>query len=423
MGIGGEGLQFIMNGTVIHTATQFNENFSPTEIIFKRETAARFMLNILAPLSAENLFNSAVFAVYTFDPPEGGINGEGYRHIGAAREAVKGRYDHVADPDLRSERIIYDTQYIENYFSKPYVCDLLKEVRGVADEASLEESEKNQLFALLASAYLIAGKRFFECPVTPKTAKDAFKRVSYEKTEVTRKEKPEDVKPSLKEEKTAKAYEDTALTDDTFTSFDKAENFLKCRSVAYKVKCRASKPLIDGEIIEPRKITAQRSALGLDGDVKLHVYDGEGKEMLMQTEIRSGEYIFGNFVGDELVLLHPVSRASDSCAVTREGEHIRLYDKENGTEKSFMRCRDIVSLIPENHQCGFIGINTYGAFYDGYSEILPDTVIEKDIVQAEIFDERIYLLHKEGYVYVNMRVDRSTDTRYADLGEYLKERG
>ncbi len=406
-----------MNGVAIYTATQFRECFSPSEIVFKRELAARFMLNILAPLSPENLFNSAVFVTYTFEPPESEINCENYRYGESARRALKEKYVYIKNEDEKSKRIINSTEYIENYFSSDYVCGCLCDIQDTVCRTLLSEKEKNILFALLSSAYLAAGKTFSDCPVTPKEAENSFRRVSYKRMKIT------EEAPKYSDEEISVPKENTVPADDAFVTFTQAENTLKCRSVAYKVKQRKPKPLSDGEVIEPRKIIATESALGLRSAVILHIYDSEGKEIIGKSEIRSGDYVFGNFVGDELILLHPTCEETDACIVKRKDNYIECFSKKGRKEKISVKCRDVVALVPENNYCGFVGINTYGAFYDGYSEILFDTVIEKDIVQAQICEKNIYLLHKLGYVYVNMIRDRTTDTRYSDLAEYIKERG
>ena len=146
-------MKFRMNETAITSSSLFSKHFSPTEILCYREEAAVFMMHMLAPISVDKCFNAIVFAENAAETPSEKVDNLNYKTFPVALRAVKERKNWTAE-----------ALYFSFYFNNPRVYNLLEQVRRIADGTDIEsEREKDQLFALLASAYLLAERKVCEC--------------------------------------------------------------------------------------------------------------------------------------------------------------------------------------------------------------------------------------------------------------------
>lgn len=449
-------MQLIMNGNVISSPSLFCKHFSPTDILIRKEETARFLVNIMGPCSSENYFNAVVFLINVYETDETALTPDNYKNFSDGLSALKKRQDNgfeekkreieknkASNPfyplelklkkleENRKQSLNNENHYLEKWFKNQRTQNILQDIYGLVLSTSLADiKEKNQLFALLASAYLIADKTLAELPLSPEAAQSAFKKIKPARITITDecKEQPSEEKLIEADDAAANEIEekttDIIVEDSDFTVFSEKENPVRGRDVAYKLKLRSSYTINSGEIIEPRKIIACPSAFGTPIPVKLHIYDSNGVKMVDEIEIPSGDYIFANYVGQELVCIHPVSAETDRCRVERKGKQIILTDK-NSKKEYTAACNDqVVAVVPEQHNCGYIGINTYGAFFDGYSIVnsLDDVSdISKDIVQVICAEHNIYMLHNSGLVFKDMKLDLCR-TLYSDLRKYLEER-
>ncbi len=452
-------MQLTMKGNIISSPSLFHKHFSPTELLILKEEAAHFMFNIMGPLSPENYFNAVVFLVNTYEPDVAELNADNYKNYPHSLDAIKRRENDIFEKvkigcmskwlqepkynfDEEFEKLkkqsklssVRHKEYLENWFKSRRTNDILQGIYGLVGNTPLTDiKEKNQLFALLASAYLIADKTLEECQLSPEAAHAAFKQIKLPRLAVTdeHKEQTSEQKPDKSADETAVRTEEKApdvpsapLEDSKFTVFSERENKIKGRPAAYKLKLRSSFKLKEGETVEMRKIIADISYFGTPVPVKLHIYDSEGKEKVDEIEIPANDYIFANYVGDELVYIHPFAAETERCRVERKGKCIMLTDKETGKTESESYDGEIVAAVPEQLNCGYIGINKSGAFFKNYSlvNLLENTAYAgKDIVQV-ICTDRIYMLHSSGYVFNNMELDYLCADLYSDLRKYLEER-
>lgn len=338
--------ELIMNGAQISNELQFRAQFSPVDLLWQRELAAGFAVQMLAPLSLKESYHSYQLyrAVFQMQPEE---------------ELSLRDYGASACPGL-----INGGDW-----------DLLEELWALLDMGETAAGEEVKLFWILAAGYLLSGKTLKELPLVREEIEAAYHRKARAKVEPDWPDLPE-----------------------------KGEIPLPAREKSYILRLdpkKGAERLTRGAKILPRRLSPAPSQSGIS-DARVHLEIWEGDEFAEKLTLSPGEYRYCNFAGDVPVFFHPIRVKCGDCVLVRQENKLIL--ERNGKQEESIDCagQELISIAPEAGG-GWVLLKQEGLNLGHYSgRIMNQKLFLRvgNVVEAAVFEDgTLLLLDDQGVVH------------------------
>ena len=362
---------FRMNGTPILGPTRFMERFSPEDFLRSRELAAGFACQHMAGLfCARNRYCSALLAQTVF-------------HQKRFERSLPHSPDDFFRMECALEWMSDDVERAQLEASASDCAQLLQGLWELAGQTGLSEAESAELFLLLGTGFLLAGKTLEEISLDPDRVRDAFLRQS--------------VRDRNRERWLRIGPEGDILLQADTVPYRILLNQERARALQEAGKNICFKRLVAGAHRQGNRSVP----------VILELYQDSMDSEPQRVEIRQGDYRYLNCVEDVPFHLHPVAVTSGETWMGRQGQRLCLRCGEREHSIPAER-QDIVCFAPEANGQGFVLITATGADYSRYSlRKYFSPFVCQGMVDVRMHRGICYTLRRDGSVFS----DRSCGNR------------
>lgn len=380
--------QLIMNSKAIYTYKDFCDYFSAEDALYNKELVAGFLYYKARHLSLLNLYNSEVFLQVVLSPKEK----IAYCPVRKPSDFEKAEF--VLDAYFGSET---RRNFLCHYFKESKIESLEEKTWKISQGTNLEDPDKQALFYLLTAAYSAAGRSPDE---------DGFSITSQEAENAYLEKKP------VSEQK-----------EEFFVLTEKETQELEAREEPYKIilKKKAAQKLLEEKkaTICFKKILAKEHRQGVTtAFVKIKIYSEDLDHFEKEVSCAPGDYLFINFVKNNIVHVHEAKSKGKFCEVERVGNSVK-FTRGGETSKIDFSNFEAVAAIAEDRGTGFIVVSTNG-IKDRWSIITKKHYLNGYKAVDFCFFEGYYVfLDPEGRVFTNHK--SQTKKRFASINDYLEE--
>lgn len=379
--------QLIMNSKAIYTYKDFCDYFSAEDALYNKELVAGFLYYKARHLSLLNLYNSEVFLQVVLSPEEK----TAYCPVKKSSDFEKAEF--VLDAYFGSEK---RRNFLCHYFKESKIESLEEKTWKISQGTNLKDPDKQALFYLLTAAYSAAGRSPDE---------DGFSITSQEAENAYLNKKP----VSEQEE-------------EFFVLTEKETQDLVAREEPYKIilKKKAAQKLLEEKkaTICFKKILAKPHRQGVTtAFVKIKIYSEDLDHLEKEVSCAPGDYLFINFVKNNIVHVHETKSKSEHCEVERVENSVN-FTRDGKTSKIDFSNFEAVAAIAEDRGTGFIVVSTEG-IKDRWSTITKQNHDLNDYKAVDFcFFEGYYVyLDPTGKVVTNHK--SRTEKRFASINDYL----
>lgn len=373
--------QLKMKKRIIKGVRDYCRYFSPAELIYNRKTAALFLCNRFSHLSDTCQYHTEIFFKVVFLSPL-----DKYE-FNEPSDYVEGGFvtDHC-DTVGQMQRLI-------TLMQEENIPAIAGTTWKIADGTSLPSDDKIKLFLLLTAAYALAhvSPDDEEYSITSQQAENAY----------------------LKKKEEEKVDINSLLLAGRIPANEEPYNII----LRYD---EAEKLLEEGATIEPRKVVAVPHAQGVRNvDVKLDIYSENQQEPLSRITVKTGDYIYINFVGDCPVLVHPTESRTDIGTAQRQGNTL-TYSAFGKMQQSIDCSKfDVICLAAEDIGRGFLFVSKDGIEDGCYSRKSESLLCGNRCAEIVFINGSYVYLTPKGEIRTKLDFN-NTDKKFITLGKFLE---
>lgn len=370
-----------MKKEIIKDCRDYRRYFSPSDVLYNKETASFFFCHRFSHLSAAGSYHAELFFqvvhmnpldLYDFNEPSDYLT---------ADFAARGN-------ETREKR-----EQLEKLLEDEGVPSLAEKTWNIAQQTALPPRDKEKLFLLLTAAYALAS-------VSPDNAEYSITPVEAENAYLKKKEK---------------------RAVDTLSYLLKGKIPVSERPYDIVLRhSKAEKLLEKGEKIVPVKLIATDHIQGAQNvDAKLNIYIENQPKPIRRITVKKGDYIYINFVGDCPVHVHPTESKTANGTAERQQNKL-IYTAFGETEIIDCSRFDVICLAAEATAKGFIYISENGIEESNYSRKDDSWLQGNNAVEVTFINGRYVYLTPEGKVRTKLKTDK-TEKKYITLSKFREE--